>query len=94
MGPEETWVPFKCGFGGNGRRVGFRFQCRTTCGFKSHNPYQNYTLARFTGTIMKESDSMLIKKTWSKYNLKHRTTYYYVGYFLFGFIPIYISRTC
>ena len=35
---------------------------------------------------------MLIKKTWEKYSRKYHTTYYYVGYFLFGFIPIYISR--
>ena len=37
---------------------------------------------------------MLIKKTWEKYSRKYRTMYYYVGYFLFGFIPIYISRNC
>lgn len=36
---------------------------------------------------------MLIKKTWENYNVKCHTMYYYVGYFLFGFIPIYISRT-
>lgn len=43
---------------------------------------------------MKESDLMLIKKTWDKYNRKYRIRYHYEGYFLFGFIPIYISRTC
>ena len=43
---------------------------------------------------MKEGDFMLIKKTWNKYNRKPLIRYYYEGYFLFGFIPIYISRTC
>ena len=37
---------------------------------------------------------MLIKRTWNKYNLKYHIRYYYEGYFLFGFIPIYISSTC
>ena len=37
---------------------------------------------------------MLIKKTWEKYSRRYSMTYYYVGYFLFGFIPIYISRNC
>ena len=37
---------------------------------------------------------MLIKKTWNKYDWKHHIEYHYEGYFLFGFIPIYISRTC
>lgn len=36
---------------------------------------------------------MLIKKTWYKYNWKYHIEYHYEGYFLFGFIPIYISRT-
>ena len=37
---------------------------------------------------------MLIKRTWNKYNGKYHIRYYYEGYFLFGVIPIYISRTC
>lgn len=35
---------------------------------------------------------MLIKRTWTKYNRKTFTKYYYTGYFLFGFIPIFIDR--
>ena len=78
----------------NGRHTGFRVQCQKTCGFDSHRPHQDYILAKITGPIMKESDFMLIKKTWNKYDWKHHIGYYYEGYFLFGFIPIYISRTC
>lgn len=33
---------------------------------------------------------MIIKRTWKKY--KHVYTYHYTGWFLFGIIPIYISR--
>ena len=36
---------------------------------------------------------MLIKRTWKKYDRKFFITYHYEGYFLFGFIPIYISRS-
>ena len=35
---------------------------------------------------------MLIKRTWTKYNKRTFTKYYYTGYFLFGFIPIFIDR--
>lgn len=35
---------------------------------------------------------MLIKRTWTKYSMKARTNYYYKGYFLLGFIPIFIAR--
>ena len=35
---------------------------------------------------------MLIKKTWKRFNKKNWTTYYYTGYFLLGFIPIFINR--
>lgn len=33
---------------------------------------------------------MIFKRTWKKYKGMH--TYYYTGWFLFGFIPIYINR--
>lgn len=33
---------------------------------------------------------MIYKKTWTKY--KFPWTYVYTGYFLFGFIPLYINR--
>lgn len=33
---------------------------------------------------------MIIRKTWCKYT--HIRKYIYTGYFLFGIIPIYISR--
>lgn len=36
---------------------------------------------------------MLIKKTWTRFDKKFWTKYYYTGYFLFGFIPIFISRS-
>lgn len=36
---------------------------------------------------------MLIERTWTKFNQKIWTRYYYKGYFLFGFIPIFISRS-
>ncbi len=35
---------------------------------------------------------MLIKRTWTRYDRKTFTRYYYTGYFLFGFIPIFIDR--
>ena len=35
---------------------------------------------------------MLIKRTWTRYNKKIYTRYYYTGYFLFGLIPIFIDR--
>lgn len=35
---------------------------------------------------------MLIKRTWTRFNKKTWTRYYYTGYFLFGFIPIFINR--
>lgn len=35
---------------------------------------------------------MLIKRVWDKYNWNIHERYYYKGYFLFGFIPIFISR--
>ena len=35
---------------------------------------------------------MIIKRTWTKYNRKAMIKYYYTGYFLFGFIPIFIDR--
>ena len=35
---------------------------------------------------------MLIKRTWTRYNKKIYTRYYYTGYFLFGLIPIFINR--
>lgn len=35
---------------------------------------------------------MLIKRTWTRYSGKPFTKYYYTGYFLFGFIPIFIDR--
>ena len=35
---------------------------------------------------------MLIKRTWTRFNKKSWTKYYYTGYFLFGFIPIFIDR--
>ena len=35
---------------------------------------------------------MLIKRTWTRFNKKAWTKYYYTGYFLFGFIPIFIDR--
>lgn len=35
---------------------------------------------------------MLIKRIWTRYNRKARMNYYYKGYFLLGFIPIFISR--
>lgn len=35
---------------------------------------------------------MLIKRTWTKYDRKTIMKYYYTGYFLFGFIPIFIDR--
>lgn len=35
---------------------------------------------------------MLIKRTWTRFNKKGWTKYYYTGYFLFGFIPIFINR--
>lgn len=34
---------------------------------------------------------MLIKKTWSTYK-RFNLTYRYTGYFLFGFLPLYIKR--
>ena len=36
---------------------------------------------------------MLIKRTWTKFDRKTFTKYYYKGYFLFGFIPIFIDRS-
>ena len=36
---------------------------------------------------------MLIKRNWTRFNKKARTKYYYTGYFLFGFIPIFIDRS-
>lgn len=37
---------------------------------------------------------MLIKRTWTRYSRKKTfTKYYYTGYFLFGFIPIFIDRS-
>lgn len=36
---------------------------------------------------------MLIKRTWTRYDWKTRMKYYYKGYFLFGFIPIFIDRS-
>ena len=35
---------------------------------------------------------MLIKRTWTRYDRKTFMKYYYTGYFLFGFIPIFIGR--
>lgn len=35
---------------------------------------------------------VLIKRTWTRYIKKIYTRYYYTGYFLFGFIPIFIDR--
>ena len=35
---------------------------------------------------------MLIKRTWTRFNKKAWTKYYYTVYFLFGFIPIFIER--
>ena len=35
---------------------------------------------------------MLIKRTWTRFNRKKMMKYYYTGYFLFGFIPIFIKR--
>ena len=35
---------------------------------------------------------MLVKRTWKRFNKKTWTRYYYTGYFLFGFIPIFIDR--
>ncbi len=35
---------------------------------------------------------MIIKKYWHTYN-RHRDRYNYLGIFLFGFIPLYISRS-
>ena len=35
---------------------------------------------------------MLIKRTWTKLNRRTWTRYRYKGYFLFGFIPIFIDR--
>lgn len=35
---------------------------------------------------------MLVRKTWTKFNRKAWKKYYYTGYFLFGFIPIFIDR--
>lgn len=35
---------------------------------------------------------MIIKRTWTRFNKKACTKYYYTGYFLFGFIPIFIDR--
>lgn len=34
---------------------------------------------------------MIVKRTWSRHKNMFET-YYYVGYFLFGFIPLFISR--
>lgn len=35
---------------------------------------------------------MLIRKTWTKFDREALKKYYYTGYFLFGFIPIFIDR--
>lgn len=33
---------------------------------------------------------MIVKRTWERY--KRPNMYFYTGWFLFGFIPIYINR--
>ena len=33
-----------CGYGGIGRRAGFRFLCREACGFDPHYPYHKSTV--------------------------------------------------
>ena len=35
---------------------------------------------------------MLIKRIWTRFNKKALIKYYYTGYFLFGFIPIFIEQ--
>ena len=35
---------------------------------------------------------MIIKRTWTRYNKKAWIKYHYTGYFLFGFIPIFINQ--
>lgn len=37
---------------------------------------------------------MIVKRTWTKFDRNtFMTRYYYKGYFLFGFIPIFIDRS-
>ena len=36
---------------------------------------------------------MIIKKYWHSYRGKYHNRYDYMGIFLFGFIPLYISRS-
>lgn len=36
---------------------------------------------------------MIIKRHWHKYRGRSRSRYNYYGWFLFGFIPIYVVRS-
>lgn len=40
MGDGLYYARFICGYGGIGRRAGFRFLCRKVYGFDSHYPHQ------------------------------------------------------
>lgn len=35
---------------------------------------------------------MIVQKVWNKYHWKDQTRYYYKGWYLFGFIPLYVIR--
>ena len=51
-----------CGYGGIGRRAGFRFLCRKACGFNPHYPYH-------VGTSCARSDFLFHKKSVTRFTV-------------------------
>ena len=73
-----------CGYGGIGRRAGFRFLCRKACGFDPHYPYQTRIIRTNSPLWETRSDYLLLlqklRKIW--------------GRFLPGHMPFALRRSC
>jgi hypothetical protein len=62
-----------CGYGGIGRRAGFRFLCREACGFDPHYPYHKNRCGKNGAAAVFLYKKIPSKQKWcSKFVLVHK----------------------